>query len=165
MSKQRDSAISHLNAKVRALLREDWRDRAGRLFRRTMSAISRFTKEHNVRPQDLAHEGIELGRKSLHGKAHKDLATAMKDYAEGEHIKIKSEILKRSGLAEVRKNEAQARLLEVQVLQAEADLLEKLHKLGVALHFDEKNGNFTVLRAPGSFDLTTLQSDESETQS
>ncbi len=127
----------------------------GNSFIRQLRLFSKFAEENQVRPTDLAREGVELARTTLHGKANKDLAAAVRDFAEAEHTKIETELQKRSAPSEARKNEAEARLAELQVLHSEADLLEKLQKLNVALRFDEQ-GNLTVLPAPPGFDLKPL---------
>lgn len=155
MSERGGGVISRLYALVHALLPEDWFGRAGKRFHQTTEAISKFAEENQIHPADLAREGVELTRTTLHGKANKDLAAAVRDFAEAEHTKVETELQKRSAPSEARKNEAAARLAELQVLHSEADLLEKLQKLNVALRFDEQ-GNLTVLPAPPRLDLTAL---------
>jgi hypothetical protein len=152
---RREGVISRLFALVHALLPEDWFGRAGKRFDQTIDAISEFAEENDIRPVDLAREGVELVRTTLHGKANKDMAAAIRDFTEAEHTKVETELQKRSAPSEVRKNEAEARLAELQVLHSEADLLEKLQKLNVALRRDER-GNLTVLPAPKDFDLLEL---------
>jgi predicted RNA-binding protein with RPS1 domain len=172
----RGRVINRLLAFVHALLPEDWLGRAGKTFHDTTDAISRFAEEHEVRPPDLADEGVELARAALHGKANKDLAAAVKDFAEAEHTKLETELQKRSASVAARKDEAEAqvaelqvlrseanlhkdaaeaRLAELQVLHSEADLLNKLKDLGVLLRRDEQ-GNITVLPSPGGYDLSIL---------
>ena len=155
MSKRSGGVISRLYALVHALLPEDWFGRAGKRFHQTTEAISNFAEENQVRPADLAREGVELTRTTLHGKANKDFAAAVRDFAEAEHTKVETELQKRSAPSEARKNVAEARLAELQVLHSEADLLEKLQKLKVTLRYDEQ-GNLTVLPIPPNLDLMKL---------
>jgi hypothetical protein len=155
MSERGGGVISRLYAFVHALLPEDWLGGAGKRFHQTTEAISNIAGQNQIRPADLAREGVELARTTLQGKANKDLAAAVRDFAEAEHTKVETELQKRSAPSEARKNEAEARLAELQVLHSEADLLEKLQKLNVALRFDEQ-GHLTVLPAPPGFDLKPL---------
>jgi len=147
--------MSRLLAFVHALLPEDWFGRAGRFFSETTDAISDFSEEHQIRPKDLAHEGVELARTALHGKANKDLAAAVKDFADAERTNIEIELQRRSLECKLRKEEAEAALAELQVVHSEADLLKKLKELGVVLHKDN-SGHLTVLPATSSVDLQQL---------
>jgi DnaB-like helicase N terminal domain len=147
--------ISRLLAVVHALLPEDWFGRAGKSFSKTADAISEFAEEHQVRPRDLADEGVALVRSTLRGKANKDLAAAVKDFAEAEHTKIESELKRRSLQSKVRKEEAEAALAELQVVHSEADLLRKLKELAVLIRRDH-SGHLTVLPAPPNVDLEKL---------
>jgi hypothetical protein len=150
-----EGIITRLVARVRALLAEDWRGRAGARFESTADAISEFAEENHVCPGELAREGVELGRRALHGKANKDLAAATRDFAAAEQIKIESELKRRAGESEVRKHEAEARLAEIKVLDAEVELLRKMKEIGVVLLRD-KEGKLTVLALPEHCDLDEL---------
>jgi hypothetical protein len=147
--------INRLLALVRALLPEDWFGRAGKRFSETASSVSRFADEHNVRPSDVAQEGVELIRTALHGKANKELAAALRDFAQAEQSRIETELQRRALESRVRKEEAEAALAELQVVQAEADLLRKLQDLGVILRRDP-GGRLTVLPLASGIDLRTL---------
>lgn len=149
------SVLTRLLAQVHALLPEDWFGRAGKRFSDTTDAISEFAQEHQVRPADLAHEGVELARTALHGKANKDLAAAVKDFAEAERTKIDAELQRRSLESRIRKEEAEAALAELQVVHSEADLLKKMKKLGVVIYKDD-SGHLSVLPAAATIDLTRL---------
>jgi len=153
MSKQ--GALSRVLAQVRALLPEDWFGRAGKKLSETTKAISEFAEEHQVRPKDLAHEGVELTRTALHGKANKDLAAAVRDFAEAERTKIETELQRRSLESRVRKDEAEAALAELQVVHSEAALMKKLKKLRVVIRRDD-SGHLTVLPCPAQVDLNAL---------
>lgn len=147
--------VSRLLAFVHALLPEDWVGRAGRAFSATTHAIDEFAEEHNVRPKELADEGVELVRTALHGKANKDLAAAMKDFAEAENTRIQAELQRRSLESKVRKEEAEATLAELQVVHSEAELLKKLQDLKVVVRRDE-HGHLTILPAENDLNLATL---------
>jgi hypothetical protein len=149
------SVLARLLAHVHALLPEDWFGRAGKRFSGTTDAISEFAHEHQVRPADLAHEGVELARTALHGKANKDLAAAVKDFAEAERTKIDAELQRRSLESRIRKEEAEAALAELRVVHSEADLLKKMKELGVVIYKDD-SGHLTVLPAAATVDLATL---------
>ena len=147
--------ISRLIAKARALLAEDWLGSAGERFSTTADAISDFAEEHALRPGELADEAVSLARSALHGKANKDFAVAAKDFADAENTKIEAELKKRSLQSRVQKEEAEAALVRLQVVHAEADLIAKLQILGVALRRDE-HGNITALPAPKTFNFSQL---------
>ena len=147
--------LSFVHATVRALLPADWRGRAGQRFRRMMNSISEFAESNGVRPADLAEEAVDLGRRKLHGSANRDLAAAVKDFAEAEQKRIQNELQRRSLESQVEREEAETRLAKLKVLDAEVELLNKLTEAGVVLHFDER-GNLTVLPAVVGCDLGKL---------
>src|SRR5712691_1691131 len=98
-----EGAFPRLIARVRALLPEDWRGRAGEQFRAGTLAISGFVEENRLLPGDLLQEGIELGRRKVTGLASQEHAAAEKNYAEAikavtesEDKKIETELKKRS---------------------------------------------------------------------
>jgi hypothetical protein len=139
--------ISRLVANLRALLPEDWRGRAGELFRNTTQEIAEFAEEHKIKPRDLADEGITLGRRKLEGLANKEFAAALKDFADTERIRVEAELQRRSLESEVKKKEEEARLTGIQRLTAEVELLKKIKEIGVVLRQD-KDGNLTALPDP-----------------
>ena len=143
-----EGIISWLAARVRALTVSDWRGRAGERFRKMANKLSRFAEQDDLRPERLPNERIKLGRRTLHGKANKDLAAAVKDFAEAEQKNIDNELNKRSLQSQVRKEEAEERLSQLKVLDAELELLKKLREAGVMVRRD-KDGNLTVLLPPG----------------
>jgi hypothetical protein len=142
-------------ARVRALLPLDWVSKAGDRFRRTTQAISDFAQAHQIRPEDVLNEGVELGRNKIEGLANKEFAEATKNFAEAEQKKIETELQRRSLESKVRREEAEARVAEIKVVDAEIELLKKLRDLAVVLHRDD-NGNLTVLPASGDCDITKL---------
>ena len=147
--------VRRLVARIRALLPEDWRGKAGEHFRETLESVSEFAEEHNVRPRDLAGEGVELGRRKLQGLANKELASATKDFADAEQTKIETELKRRSLESRVRKEEAETRIAEAKALDAEVELFAKMEKIGVVFRYDE-NGTAFVLPAPKDLDFKKL---------
>jgi hypothetical protein len=159
----REGIITRLIAQVRALLPGDWRGRAGKRFRKTVTTISDFADEHHVRPGEVLGEGVELGRRKLEGLANHEFSQAVKNFADTEKIKIESELQRRSlesdvakKEAETRKASAEARIQEAKAIEAEFDLVDKLRRAGVLLYKDP-TGNLTVLPAPPKLDFTLLQ--------
>jgi hypothetical protein len=152
--------LTRLTARARALRESDWRGRAGQRFRKILDRLSAFAEQHDVRPKDLANEGIELGRRALQGRANKDLAAAVKDFAEAEQKKIDVELKRRSLESQVRKEEAEARLSELRVLDAELELLKKLKAADVVIRRDAE-GNLTVLSGMRGCDLEELANPDS----
>jgi hypothetical protein len=155
MPKSGEGVVTRLVARVRALLPKDWFGRAGNRLQETTEAVSNFADEHHLRPDDLLEEGIELGRRKVEGLANKEYAAAAKDFAETEQKKIETELQRRTVNSKVRKEEAEARIAELKVLDAEVELFEKMKRIGVILRRDE-NGNLTVLPTPANCDLLEL---------
>ena len=161
-----EGVVARLIARVKALLPEDWRGRAGRQFRKGTRAISDFAEENRVLPRDLLEDGIELGRRKLTGLASQEHAAAEKNYAEAakaftesEDKKIETKLKKRSleielskKTAEARKANAEASLAETKALEARFDLVRKLNEAGLVLYRD-KRGNITLLPKPQGLDL------------
>lgn len=156
MRKDRTGVLTRIVAVVRAMLPEDWRGRAGGVFRGTTEAISRFAEEHNVTPEEVVGDAVDLGRRKLEGLANKEYADALKSFAEAEHTKLETELRRRSSESKVRQDEAAARLAELKVLAEEIELLKRLAEGGVVLRRDGK-GNLTVLPLPMHCDLGELQ--------
>ena len=134
---------------------EDWRGRAGERFRKTADAISDFLKGAGINPRDLPKNAVSLAYDKLEGVAQKEKAAALRDFSEAEERKIDAKLKERSLESKVRREEAETRLTEIKVLQAEVELFQRLKELGVALRRDE-NGNYTVLPVPQGFDLSLL---------
>lgn len=152
---EHEGIVTRLVARVRALLPEDWGGRAGARYESTVDTVVEFAEEHHLHPTDLASEAVNLGRRTLHGKANKDLAAAAKDFAEAEQIKIENELKRRAGESDIRRQEAEARLAEIKVLDAEVELLRKMNEIGVVLHRDN-SGRLTVLPLPQDCNLEEL---------
>jgi hypothetical protein len=150
------SVISRIVARVRGLLPEDWQGSAGERFRRTIREISQFAREHRVQPRDLAEDAVTLARMKLEGLATKEHASALRDFKEAEEKEISIQLQGRSLESRVRREEAEARLAELRVLDAELELLAKLKNAGVVLRYDD-DGNLTALPPPKSCDLEDLR--------
>jgi len=144
-----------LFVRLRALMPGDWRGRAGERFRKTADAISDFAEEVGVNPREIPKTAVSLALDKLEGVAQKDKAAAIKDFSEAEERKIDVRLKERSLESKVRREEAEARLAEIRVLDAEVELFGKLKAAGVLLRRDEW-GNYTVLPAPANADLDIL---------
>ncbi len=157
-----EGVVTRLLARVKALLPSDWTGRAGERFRETVADISHFADEHNLNPRELLGEGVELGRRKLHGVSNHELAQAVKNFAETEKIKTEAELQRRSLESDTSRREAdakrafaEARLAELNAVRAELELLERLQGAGVILHRDS-NGQLTVLPKPDSLVLKEI---------
>jgi hypothetical protein len=147
--------VHRLIAKVRPILRQEWMGKAGRQVRKTVTALSEFASEHDVTPGDLARDAIELGRHKLEGWAEHERAGAVQKFAETEKLDIEAERLRRTLDATVRKETAEARLKEIEVLRAELAFLEELKRAGVVIRM-EKQGQWTVLPSPTNSNILEL---------
>lgn len=142
-------------AHVRALAPADWLGRAGDRFRRTLETLDRFATRKNIQPRDLADEAVDLAQALLYGKSQKDLASTLKDFAAAEKTKIEIEQYQRTNSIDERIKEADARLAELKVMDAEIDLFRKMKDLGLILRRDG-NGNLTVLPVPQDCNLLEI---------
>jgi hypothetical protein len=149
-------------ARIKALLADDWKSRAGAKFRDTTQSISDFAEEHHITPGELLSDGVDLGRRKLEGLASHEYAEALKNFAEEEKIRTEAELQRRSMEAELRKRnaeakktEAEARLAEINTIHAEIELLQKLNDIRVVLHRDSY-GNLTALPVPPEVDLLQI---------
>jgi hypothetical protein len=150
------SLINQVFAKVRALLRADWRSRSGEKFRETVRGISEFASEKTcITNETLSQEVVRLGRQKLEGAASKELAAATRDFAEAEQKSIESELQRRSLESKVRKEAAEARFAEVKALDAELELYKKLKEAGVVLR-EGPDHTLTLLAAPPGYNLDDL---------
>jgi uncharacterized protein YqfA (UPF0365 family) len=120
---------------------EGLRDR----FRRTMDALSEFAKRV-VKPEEFSKDASTALRRFLHGKAWKDHAAALKQYAESEKVLIDIDFDKATlpdriaqMKAKTRRDEAEATLAELQArstsleLVARYRLVERLTELRVVV--------------------------------
>jgi hypothetical protein len=152
---ERPGVLTRLFARIQALFAADWRGQAGKRMRNTTAAISEFAEENDLLPREVAAEAVTLGRRKLEGLAHQEYAAAVRNFAETENIEIDTELKRRSLESEVRKKAAEARKAEIENLNAELELVQKLKAAGTTIHRDN-NGHLTVLPAPGNFDYDGL---------
>jgi hypothetical protein len=138
-----DGVKQRLVAIVRAITPHDWSGRAGKRFRQMTRSISDFTAENDLELEDVLEETVSLGRRKLQGLANKEFATAVKDFADAEHKTIETQLQRRAFTSKLRQEEAQASKLEAEarlanfkVVDAELDLLRKLQQIGVTLRTD-----------------------------
>ena len=145
----RPNIVSKLIARVRGLSEADWAGMPGARIRQTFKAVSDFAKRHGV--SAAVEDGVQLGRNKITGLANKEFADSLKAFSEAELKNIEAETLRRSLHSRVRKEEADARMAEIQVVNAELDLRKKLKDMNVALSEDDA-GNLTVI--PARLNLT-----------
>lgn len=137
---------------VRSLSGGEWHDRAGKRFRQTTQAISRFATDHQVGADDL----LNLGTAKLQGFAYKDYAEVIKNFGEVEKNAIEAELARRALESRVRKEEAEARQAELKVLDAELELIRKFNDIGVALQTDDQ-GKITLFQSTKPMNLAALR--------
>lgn len=154
--------VSRVLARVRGLLPDDWRGRAGKLFRETTAVVSDFTKEH-IRPQERLEEAPDLAWKAVEGVANEKYAKAMRDYAEEEKQRVETALERRTLESKVRQEnatadrlEVESRIAQIKELEARIELFDKLKQLG-ALPVWDSDGNMRVVRAPKDFNWDKLQ--------
>lgn len=94
-------------------------------------------------------EGETLASRLTHGAVPLEEALELAVQIAG------NELQRRSMAAEFAKRNAEARLAEISVVQAELTLFKQLKEAGLAIHRDA-NGNLTALPAPPHFDLMQL---------
>jgi hypothetical protein len=123
--------------------------------RSAFDSVSAFADKHHVRPKDILEDSVGLGRHKLEGLANKEFAEAAKNFAEAEQKKMDTVLQWRSLESKVRKEEAEARLSELKILDAQIELYRKLKELGVVLRRDA-NGDLVVLPLPGDCDFMEL---------
>ncbi len=100
---------------------------------------------------DIAEEVIDLGR----SKVDQERAAALYKFAETEKLDIETQRQHRVLEPSVRKETAEARLKELEVLRAELAFLEDMKKAGAVIRV-EKDGSWTVLPSPPQLDLIEL---------
>lgn len=108
-----------------------------------------------INPRGIPRNAVSLASDKLEGLAQKEKAAALRDFSEAEERKIDAKLKERSLESKVRREEAEARLAEIRVLEAEVQLFVRLKDAGVVLHRDE-NGVYSVLPTPQDCDLDLL---------
>jgi hypothetical protein len=149
--------IRRLALKLTAFLPSDWRGRAGRRFRKTTDTLSDFAERNELQPADIVRDAVRLGRTKLEGLANAEYAAAVLNFNQAEKTKIESELQRRSFESKVRQEEAEARLSELKVLDAEIDLLQKLKDAGVVLRKNDAGG-ITAIALPRGLALPNPES-------
>jgi hypothetical protein len=116
---------------------------AVRVFRRALQRLSGAAIAYGAAPQDLA----KLGRVKLYGLANKEYAEAVKNFNEAEAKAMDLKLSRRVLESRVRKEEAESRLAEVNLMEAELALVQKLNELGVSLVLNDF-GRLTIRPTP-----------------
>jgi hypothetical protein len=91
----------------------------------------------------LPKRAVTLAVEKVEGLAQKEKAAALRDFSEAEERKIDAQLKARSLESRVRKEEAEAALAEINVINARLDLEARLRAARIVLRRD-KDGNFTV---------------------
>jgi len=116
---------------------------AVKLFRRALQRLSAAAIAFGAQPKDLAG----LGNMKLRGLAGKEYAEAVKNFSEAEAVRIETLAAERGMRNRLRRQEAETRMAEVNMLQAELALTQKLNELGISLRMTE-SGKLTLLPTP-----------------
>jgi len=131
--------LHRIIASLRALFEEDWRARAGRVFRRGVSTISEVNEEY-LQLQDKAAEAPNLAWTAVRGLAGEKHAKAVADYARAENERIDLELKRRVLEDKVRQERAATIKLEAEAdqavlteLRARVDLFNSLQAIGVTI--------------------------------
>lgn len=156
MSEQQ-STVKHILARVRCMLPKVWLGGAGKRLRQTTMAISDYAEQYQV--AEKADELPDVGWKALKGAAEAKYAGALKDYSEEEKNKLEAERTLESNArlakAEADKRESEARVSQINEMDARIALFDKLKARNAIPIWDDK-GNMTVFRAPNDFDWDGL---------
>ena len=83
----------------------------------------------------------------LRGLAGKEYAEALKNFSDAEATRIETLAAERGMHLRLRKQEAETRMAEVNALQAELALTQKLNELGISLRMSQ-SGKLTLLPTP-----------------
>lgn len=138
-------------ARLRALLEEDWRGRAGAFFRRGVSSISDVNDRY-LQLEDKAAQAPDLAWRAVQGLAGEKHAKAISDYARAENdsidLALKQRVLDdkvRQEKATADKLEAEAALAKINELKARAELVKTLQDLNLAMTVD-RDGVIRIAR-------------------
>jgi len=144
------SIKARIIAKVRALLPEDWLRAAGSRFRETSTQLSGG--------QDVATAVGDGAARFAVGHASHKHADAVRNYAEEEHLKVETELARRTLESRTRQEEARAeqeetraRMLRTEELMGRLKFFDALRESN-ALPIWDQNGNMSVVKAPVGFD-------------
>ena len=144
MPGKNEGKAGKLSVGIRAVPWGDWVGFAGYRFRKIMNAISEAAGKAGVpASSDLPSKAIELGYAKLEGLARKEQAAAVKDFREAEDKNIDTILKSRALEHRVRKEKAEADKAELEVVDAQLNLIAKLKDARVVLRRDE-DGNYIV---------------------
>ncbi|HEX3104939.1 MAG TPA: hypothetical protein VHQ22_10845 [Terriglobales bacterium] len=156
---EKPGLVSLIFAKVRALLPEQWRQGAGKLFRDTIGGVSEYSAK-NVRIRERLDEAPDIGWNSLKVKSSEALLRA----AEEENKRIATELARQTLADKARQEKAtadrmetEARILSIKEIEERVTLVEKLRAANCVPVWDSK-GNIRVLKAPPDYDWDGLTS-------
>jgi hypothetical protein len=159
---EKEGKVRRVIARMRGLTPKDWLGKAGKRFRQTTTAISDFSEE-KLHLSERLEAAPDLGWKALEGAAHEKYAKALRDYAEEEKDRLDSELKRRTlesnarqAKASADKMESEARVAQINEMDARLQLFDKLQARNAIPVWDDK-GNMTVVRAPKDFDWSALQ--------
>ena len=160
--REKESTVSRIVARVRCMLPRDWLGRAGKRFRQTTNAISDFSEKH-IRIGEKVEAAPDLAWKALQGAASEKYAKALKDYAEEERERLDSELKRRTLESNARqvkaaadKLESEARIAQINEMDARLSFFDKLKQRNAIPIWDD-SGNMTFARAPQDYDWDGLQ--------
>ncbi|HEX5228384.1 MAG TPA: hypothetical protein VFW44_11770 [Bryobacteraceae bacterium] len=158
----RETTLRRIVARVRCMLPKDWLGRAGKRFRQTTTAISDYSEQH-IRLGEKAEAAPELAWRALQGAASEKYARALKDYAEEEKDKLDSELKRRTLESNARqakatadKLESEARIAQINEMDARLAFFDKLKQRNPVPIWDD-SGNMTFARAQKDYDWEGLQ--------
>jgi hypothetical protein len=117
--------------------------------------MSDSLRQAGIEPRELTKQAVGLASDKIEGLAQKEKAAAVRDFSEAEERRIDAKLKERSLESRVRREEAETRLAEIKVIEAEMQLYLKLKEAGVVLRRDD-NGNYTVLPVPPNYDLEVV---------
>jgi hypothetical protein len=159
---EKESTFRRVIARVRCMLPKDWLGRAGRRFRQTASELSDFSGEY-IRLDSKLQQAPDLAWKALSGAAQEKYASALRSYSEEENNKLESELRRRTvksnarqAKAEADKKESEARIAQINEMDARINLFDKLKARNAIPIWDDK-GNMTVCKVSQDFDWDALQ--------
>jgi len=154
---EKETTLRRIVARVRCMLPKDWLGRAGKRFRQTTTAISDFSEQH-IRLGEKVDAAPELAWRALQGAASEKYARALKDYAEEEKDKLDSELKRRTLESNARqakatadKLESEARIAQLNEMDARLAFFDKLRQRNAVPIWDDQ-GNMTFARAPKDYD-------------
>lgn len=149
--------LDRVKAKIRALLPEHWRGKAGKRYRTTIGGISDYSKQ-NIRIREKLEEAPDVAWNSLKLKS----SEALRNAADEENKRIASELARQTLTDKARQEratadrmETEARISKIKELEERLALVEKLRSANAVPVWDSQ-GKMTVLKAPADYDWDGL---------